>query len=93
MLPTPKLTLDAPPDEDDSLDLTNEDVQRAVLTTSAAEVASMIASKLKERSGWAIKGHELRRRKPSLYWINTLRAPTGETETLIFKVDWLKSQE
>jgi len=76
-------------EEEDSEDLTDEEISQAKEVGSAEEVASAIATHLHEKASRLIK-HELRRRKPHLYWRVGLEMPDGSEEVLVFQVDWLQ---
>lgn len=85
--------LGTPPDEDDSLDLTDGEIDAAIPTHNVQELAEAITRHLRERPGWFVEKHELRRRKPHLYWRNSLKSPTGDSLVLTLRVDWLNMKE
>ena len=74
------------PDED-SPDLTDEEIGRAISTVNVDDLTQRITGDL--GPGSQLGAHELRRRKPHLYWRARLRTPEGE-RTLIFLTDWLQ---
>jgi hypothetical protein len=78
--------------EDDSDDLTDEEVARAVNTADTHDLSTRIVVVLRESPGTQLEKHELRRRKPHLYWRARLRSPTGEERVMVFVADWLKQE-
>jgi len=81
--------------EEDSEDLTDEEVERAVVVTSSNEVtqaATVPIVAFSERfAGQKIKiAHELRRRSPHLYHRLRLSSSEGAEEVLVFRADWLQ---
>ncbi len=86
-----------PPPEEDSEDLTDEEVEHAVLTINEDELAKLIAGELipgqasvgKSDARYALKKQELRRRKPHLY-NRVVLCCTGEPDKVfVYLVDWL----
>jgi hypothetical protein len=76
--------------EDDSPDLTDEEVERAVLTSNTDDLSRKVVADLRGNPGTQLETHELRRRKPHLYWRVKLKTPTGEDRSIIFQADWLQ---
>ena len=76
--------------EEDSPDLTDEEVQTAVATDNTGDLSRRLGTFLRESPGTQLEAHELRRRKPHLYWRVKLKTPTGEDQSLIFQADWLQ---
>lgn len=75
--------------EDDSEDLLDEEVERAIVTTDTSDLSKKIVAYLQEHSGEQLNSHELRRRKPHLYWRSRIIPSTGDPHTIVFQVDWL----
>ena len=75
--------------EDDSADLLDEEVERAIETKDTTDLSKKIVAYLQEHPGEQLNSHELRRRKPHLYWRSKILPPTGEPHTIVFQVDWL----
>lgn len=84
--------------EEDSEDLTDEEVERAVVATSPSAISQAALEPIKqitERTE-GIPGHrltvkhELRRRKPHLYWRLRLTSSEVAEEVLVFRADWLQ---
>ena len=77
------------PPEEDSPDLTDAEIQQAVLTTDSSDLAQKVAAVIKANNlRVALEAHELRKRKPHVYW--RVRFVGGPT--LVFQVDWLQSR-
>ncbi len=80
--------------EEDSPDLTDEEIAVAVETTDSNSFVSAleeaIRPMIRPNVAAAIQSHELRKRKPHLY-CRTRVALDGEPDkVLLFRVDWLK---
>lgn len=75
--------IEGPPKED-SEDLTDEEISRAIPTRGSSDVARALKT---EALGVSIKAHELRRRGDNLFW--RVRLATDPERTLIFGVNWL----
>lgn len=73
--------------EDDSEDLTDEEIDQAVEVGSPLQLAEVVGEHIKKTAGQQLKKHELRRRKPHLFWRVRLESPE---EVLVFQVDWLE---
>lgn len=83
------LSLEPPPPED-SEDLTDVEVAHAVPTTDRRDLAHRIATALRiSGPEFSLKGHELRRRKPHLYWRVRLVSAEEPDRVLVFRADWL----
>jgi len=80
------------PDED-SEDLTEDEVAQAIPTEDTHALSQRIVAVLRESPGTQLEKHELRRRKPHLYWRARLRKPTGEEVVLVFVTDWLQQEK
>lgn len=78
-----------PPPPEDSEDLTNEEVEGAVVTASAADLGKHIIEEIRRREGLTVKCHELRRRGADLFWRTRLVLATEPERVLIFRVNWL----
>lgn len=84
---------DLPAEDEDSPDLTDEEIEGAVETKDQNDFVRLLEETLRPlvrpNVGGAILGHDLRRRKPHLY-CRTRIAPHGEPDkVLVFQVDWL----
>lgn len=78
--------------EDDSPDLADDEIERAIPTDNANDVSQKVVAEIRGSPGTQLGGHELRRRKPHLYWRVKLQMSTGEQRTLIFLADWLQQK-
>lgn len=76
--------------EEDSKDLTEDEVLRAVVTSDTQDISRLVVEELKAHPGTQLEGHDLRRQKPHLYWRVRLVDPDGTTRSLMFQADWLK---
>ena len=81
------------PPEDDSEDLTDEQVTKATPTKSAEGLAERMTHLSCTICGarpevWI--SHALRRRAPHLYSRTHFKCATGHEEVVLFTVDWLK---
>jgi hypothetical protein len=74
--------LASPIPEDDSTDLTDDEIQGAIDSHSAVGIAKSVQELRAQKT---VAGHELRRRKPHLYW----RIRFENEKPLVFQVDWL----
>jgi hypothetical protein len=82
------LALEAP--DEDSEDLLDEEIARAIPTTDATDLGKKLHDYLLEHPGEQVSGYELRRRKPHLYWRAQVVHPEHPTESVIFTADWLQ---
>jgi hypothetical protein len=80
--------IDDPPKED-SADLTDDEIGRAVVTSSKDELAQMLGQVIHTHMGSSFEGHELRRRGEHLYIRTRMRTDREPNMSLIFQVDWL----
>jgi len=78
--------------EEDSPDLADDEIKRAIPTSNVNDVSRKVIVEIQESPGTRVGGHELRRRKPHLYWRVKLQMSTGEQRTLIFLADWLQQK-
>lgn len=86
--------------DDDSEDLSNEEVERAVETSDEKQLVRILTEELspghasigKGDARYAVLGHQIRRRKPHLYLRTRLGCPGEPEKTLVFRVDWAESQ-
>ena len=86
-----------PPPNEDATDLSDEEVQRAVLTESEAELTRHLIEELtpghasvgKSDARFSLKRQELRRRSPNLYWRAYLGCPGEPDKVLVYQVNWL----
>jgi hypothetical protein len=78
--------------EEDSPDLTDEEIERAVPTDGPRDISRGVLADFQESPGIQLEGHELRRRKPHLYWRVKLLSAAGVPRTLIFQADWLQQK-
>jgi len=74
--------------EEDSEDLLDSEVERAVVTTSVTDIAQKMSQYIKDHRG-QLSSHEFRRRKPHLYWRSRVHLPDGTEETLVYQIDWM----
>jgi hypothetical protein len=84
-----------PPPEEDSADLTDEEVLAAIPTKSVDDVIAVTGT-VDKRSSCAVCSkpkepvqHALRRRIPHLYWRIRVACPEGHQELLVFQADWV----
>lgn len=73
------------PDDEDSQDLLDEEIQRAEITSSRNAFMDSLNGFLSSVEG-AVVGYELRRRNPHLY----CRLRVGTDVKAVFRVNWLK---
>jgi len=84
----PALTDDPP--KEDSPDLSDAEIDRAIFTGNDRELAQRLTTEIKVNRDFALKKHELRRRGEHLYWRATLVANKEPNKVLVFSVDWLQ---
>lgn len=89
--PLPAL-LDDPPKED-SPDLIDEEIDRAIYTVDDRDLAQKLTEEIKRNRDFALRRHELRRRGEHLYWRTTLVANKEPDKVLVFSVDWLQGDD
>lgn len=78
--------------EDDSPDLTDEEIASAVATVSSDAIVSAVQSarcSTCQQGSMRLTSHELRRRKPHLYWRVGLVCAQGHNASMVFLTDWL----
>lgn len=86
------------PPQEDSEDLTPTEAEVAVETFDEKDLARKICQELlpgrasvsKSDARFVVKRHELRRRKPHLYWRVILGCPSEPDRVRTFRVDWLQ---
>lgn len=84
----PALTEDPP--KEDSEDLTDSEIERAVFTRSLQELTQRLTEEIQQNRDFSLKRHELRRRGGHLFWRTTLVANREPDKVLVFSVDWLQ---
>jgi hypothetical protein len=77
--------------EEDSGDLTNEEILAAVLTSHRQQIVEYLHRQTcgECRGRVIVTGHALRRRTPHLYWRVLGRCSTGHEARVTFQADWL----
>jgi hypothetical protein len=88
MKPLPALTEDPP--KEDSPDLMDAEVERAIFARDAAELTRLVTENLRHNRSFSLSKHELRRRGEHLYWRVTLVANKEPNKVLVFLADWLQ---
>jgi hypothetical protein len=86
-----------PPDED-SLDLSEEEIKHAIITSNEHELAKLIAAELipghasvgKSDSRYSLHRQELRRRTPHLYNRVSLCCTGEPDKVFVYQIDWLQ---
>lgn len=83
--------------EEDSADLTDEEVKRAVETTGSNQLAQLLLRALAggsrsvgESGRYTVARHEIRRRQPHLYLRSFLVGADKTEVVLLHRVDWLE---
>lgn len=82
----------APPPEEDSPDLTDEEIRHAKATERVEDIEGAVRGHTCPACSAAFSKaeHELRRRMPSLFWrIRLTCVGAGHVSLMTFKVDWL----
>lgn len=82
-------TLTEDPPEEDSEDLTDDEIELAVATNNPDDLAQLICSAIKESRKFTLQSHELRRRGARLFWRSRLVCAREPDRVLIYGVDWL----
>lgn len=77
------------PPKEDSPDLTDDEVEAAVDTRDAEDLAKLTAKAVAQDTEFTVTGHELRRRGDHLFWRTRLVAGGEPDKVLVFRVDWL----
>lgn len=80
--------IDDPPKED-SEDLLDEEIQRAVDTSCYEHFSGKLVAEVRRRPELTIQKHELRRRGGDLFWRVHLVAGSEPEEVLVFKTNWV----
>lgn len=78
-----------PPPKEDSPDLTDEEIERAIPTGDSSDLARHIIEELRHSNGFAVSRYENRRRGERLFLRVRLVAPKEPDKVLVFSVDWL----
>lgn len=84
-----------PMPEEDSRDLSDDDIGRAIQTGGLDDIVSIIGP-LRGLAcrvcglGFQEVGHELRRRAPHLYWRVTSKCRSGHPVSTVFQTDWVR---
>lgn len=86
------------PPEDDSEDLTDEEVERSTPTRDESEFTRLVAKELtpgqasigKSDARYALHRQELRRRHPHLYCRVSFCCPGEPDKVLVYQIDWLQ---
>lgn len=77
--------------EDDSEDLTDAEIERAVITEGIPQLVEHLTTiqcaSCQHRMD-AVR-YELRRRKPHLYWRVGVECDEGHSQAVLFQTDWL----
>ncbi len=89
--PLPALTEDPP--KEDSPDLEDAEVERAIFTKDTDELARLLTDEIRRNHHFVMKKHELRRRGEHLYSRVTLVANKEPDKVLVFQVDWLQGDD
>jgi hypothetical protein len=89
--PLPALMEDPP--REDSPDLTDEEVERAVFTKDSTELARLLTEVMQRNREFALTEHALRRRGEHLYARVKLVANKEPNKVLVFQVDWLQGDK
>jgi hypothetical protein len=82
-----------PVPDNDSEDLSDEEIAKATPTVDTHDLSKQVGDFLLSRPGTQLEKHELRRRKPHLYWRVRLRDTAGEEHVLVFVADWLQQEK
>lgn len=76
--------------EDDSEDLSDAEVEAALPTEDITDLIAKLSKHIRENPGEQVSDHELRRRKPHLYWRVKIQQPEDKSTALVFVADWLR---
>lgn len=95
----PAFIPEIPPGTEDSVDLTDPEVESAVPTESSEQLVQLLVRALspgeasigKGDARYALEKHEVRRRSPSLFLRSYLVCPGEPPKVLVHRVDWLTS--
>jgi hypothetical protein len=83
--------LDTLPEEDDSPDLTDDEIAGAIETSDSNHFVRMLEETIRPIVGASIQKQELRRRRPHLYCRTRLAIDGEPGKVLLFRVDWLSN--
>lgn len=79
--------------EEDSPDLSDAEIEGAILAPKADSVVEFLKKTSCTEEGCSAAiipvSHALKRRKPSMFWKVHLRCASGHNRTLVFRVPWL----
>jgi len=80
---------------EDSDDFTEDEAQRAIITTGSDELVQWVLKHVRGSrvAKYTVQNHELRRRGDHLYYRARLVAQQEPDRVLIFRVDWVKDHE
>ena len=86
-----------PPEEEDSPDLSDQEVESATNTSSDKELARLLVQALSPGEASVDKGtaryvlarQEVRRRRPHLYLRSLLVCPGEPPKVLVYRIDWM----
>lgn len=88
------IDITGPPPEDDSPDLTDDEIESATDTADSNDFVRALEETLRPlvrpNVGGSIQGHELRRRKPHLYCRTRIGLHGEPDKVLVFRVNWLQ---
>jgi len=83
--------------EEDSADLTDDEVEHAVLTVDFNQLAQMLARSLAledasvgKNGRYAVERHEVRRRSPHLFLRSYLVCPGEPQKIVLHRIDWIE---
>lgn len=83
----PIATLLENPPQEDSDDLSDEEIEGAMDSETSSDVAQRVRQEILD-SAFRVKAHELRRRGEDLFW--RVRLVSGAVEkVLVFRANWL----
>jgi hypothetical protein len=79
--------------EEDSPDLSDTEIEGAILAPEAGSVVKFLKETVCVEEGCSAAitptSHALKRRKPSMFWKVDLRCASGHNRALVFRVPWL----
>lgn len=80
--------------EEDSSDLTDSEIERAMETTGVIGVTEIIRAFCEAcpdcGKPMGVESHALRRRKPNLFWRTRLKCVEGHDEQVTCQVNWMQ---
>jgi RNase P subunit RPR2 len=79
---------------EDSPDLTDDEVQKALPVNNAQELVKRIQNVLCSEcsSAMLVQGHALRRRNPHIYWRVSFLCKNGHNLSRLYQTDWVKGE-